>query len=255
MQQLAIRDYRRMLLFRGIIAILLGILILVWPRIALFVLVYLFGAFAVVGGIIAVATALRYSHEEGWALLLVEGILGIVAGVVAFAWPGITLLFFVFLDCDRYPGDREGLHGPVGRWARVVARAGWACVYHLWHSHRHTTFLRAVCNRLADWHLRNCLWHPVHRALLPVALTGSSGLAGTASRPALRGESGQKMLAIDPVLSPLRGLHAAYSSSRSVLHRGSVNSHAVASLRRHRREHAEIWSLNVQPGRAAQVRR
>src|SRR5260370_7788582 len=97
MQQLAIRDYRRMLLFRGIIAILLGILILVWPRIALAVLVYLFGALVLVGGIIAVATALRYTHEEGWAVLLVEGIPGIVAGVVAFAWPGITLLFFVFL--------------------------------------------------------------------------------------------------------------------------------------------------------------
>jgi uncharacterized membrane protein HdeD (DUF308 family) len=95
--QLAIRDYRRMLLFRGIIAVLLGILILVWPRIALAVLVYLFGALVLVGGIIAVATALRYSHEQGWALLLVEGILGILAGVVAFAWPGITLLFFVFL--------------------------------------------------------------------------------------------------------------------------------------------------------------
>ena len=95
--QLAIRDYRRMLLFRGIIAILIGILILVWPRIALTVLVYLFGAFAIVGGIIAVVTALRYAHEGGWALLLVEGILGILAGVVAFAWPGITLFFFVFL--------------------------------------------------------------------------------------------------------------------------------------------------------------
>jgi len=97
MQQLVIRDYRRMLLFRGIIAILLGILILVWPRIALFVLVYLFGAFAIIGGIIAVATALRYTHEQGWALLLVEGILGILVGVVAFAWTGITILFFVFL--------------------------------------------------------------------------------------------------------------------------------------------------------------
>src|SRR6266436_4498060 len=79
MQQLAIRDYRRMLLFRGIIAILLGILILVWPRLALAVLVYLFGALVLVGGIIAVAIALRYTHEEGWALLLVEGILGLVS--------------------------------------------------------------------------------------------------------------------------------------------------------------------------------
>jgi hypothetical protein len=36
----------------------------------------LFGAFVFVSGIIAAGTALSYTKEEGWALLLVEGILG-----------------------------------------------------------------------------------------------------------------------------------------------------------------------------------
>jgi len=87
-----------MFLVRGIIAIVFGVLALVLsPGITLTFLVYLFGAYAVIGGIAAVATALRYTKEDGWALLLVEGILGILAGVVAFVWPGITAFAFLFL--------------------------------------------------------------------------------------------------------------------------------------------------------------
>lgn len=96
MQQL-IGNFRTMFLFRGIAAILFGILTLVWPNITLVVLVLLFGVFAVVSGVTAVAAALRNREEHGWGLLLFEGILGILAGVVALVWPGITALAFLFL--------------------------------------------------------------------------------------------------------------------------------------------------------------
>jgi uncharacterized membrane protein HdeD (DUF308 family) len=96
--QQALQSYRRMFLVRGIIAIVFGVLALVLsPGMTLTFLVYLFGAYAFIGGVAAVATALRYTKEEGWALLLVEGILGILAGVVAFVWPGITAFVFLFL--------------------------------------------------------------------------------------------------------------------------------------------------------------
>jgi uncharacterized membrane protein HdeD (DUF308 family) len=78
MQQL-IGNFRTMFLFRGIAAILFGILTLVWPNITLVVLVLLFGIFAVISGITAVAAALRNREEQGWGLLLFEGILGILA--------------------------------------------------------------------------------------------------------------------------------------------------------------------------------
>ena len=96
MQQL-IGNFRTMVLFRGIAAVLFGIITLVWPNMTLSVLVLLFGVFAVINGITAVAAALRSTGEQGWGLLLFEGILGILAGVVALVWPGITALAFLYL--------------------------------------------------------------------------------------------------------------------------------------------------------------
>ena len=96
MQQM-IGNFRTMFLFRGIAAILFGILALVWPKLTLYVLVLLFGIFAVITGITAVAAALRNTEEQGWGLLLFEGILGILAGAVALVWPGITALAFLYL--------------------------------------------------------------------------------------------------------------------------------------------------------------
>ena len=96
MQQM-ISNVRTMFLVRGIAAILFGILTFVWPNLTLSVLVLLFGVYAVIGGITAVAAALRNRGEEGWGLLLFEGILGILAGVVALVWPNITALAFLYL--------------------------------------------------------------------------------------------------------------------------------------------------------------
>jgi len=96
--QQALRSYRSLFLVRGILGILFGVLALsVSPVITLLVLVYLFGGYALVGGIVAAALALRYTKEQGWALLLVEGLLGIVAGIVAFVWPAITAFALLFL--------------------------------------------------------------------------------------------------------------------------------------------------------------
>jgi uncharacterized membrane protein HdeD (DUF308 family) len=96
MQQL-IGHYRTMFLFRGIAAILFGILTLVWPKLSLTALVLLFGIFAVVSGITAVGAALHNTREQGWGFLLFQGILAILAGVIALVWPGITALAFLYL--------------------------------------------------------------------------------------------------------------------------------------------------------------
>jgi len=96
MQQL-LNNYRTMFLFRGIAAIAFGILALVWPKLTLLALVILFGIFAIISGIAAVAASLGDRREHGWGLLLFEGILWLLVGVVALVWPGITAFAFLFL--------------------------------------------------------------------------------------------------------------------------------------------------------------
>ena len=96
MQQL-MSNYRTMFLFRGIAAVLFSIIALVWPKMTLAVLVFAFGLFAVITGITAVVAALRNTEFPGWGWLFAEGILGILVGAVALAWPGITALAFLFL--------------------------------------------------------------------------------------------------------------------------------------------------------------
>jgi uncharacterized membrane protein HdeD (DUF308 family) len=49
--------------------------------------VLLWGAYALVDGVLDVVAGLRTSHDHRWALLI-EGVTGIAAGVATFAWPG-----------------------------------------------------------------------------------------------------------------------------------------------------------------------
>jgi uncharacterized membrane protein HdeD (DUF308 family) len=87
------------LVLRGLAAIVFGVLAFLWPSITLFVLVLLFGAYMLVDGIFAIVAAVRAAGREArWWLLLIEGVLGVLAGLVAFFWPGLTalaLLYFI----------------------------------------------------------------------------------------------------------------------------------------------------------------
>src|ERR1700686_603030 len=92
------RNYWWLMGLRGLFAVLFGVIALLRPGLTLLVLVYLFGAYAVVSGVMAVIVSLevrRYLHR--WWVLLIEGLVGIAAGVVAFAWPFITALALLYL--------------------------------------------------------------------------------------------------------------------------------------------------------------
>ena len=87
------------LALRGLAALIFGLLAFVWPGITLWALILLFGAYMLVDGAFAIVAAVRVAGDAArWWLLLVEGILGVLAGIVAFVWPGLTalaLLYFV----------------------------------------------------------------------------------------------------------------------------------------------------------------
>jgi uncharacterized membrane protein HdeD (DUF308 family) len=86
------------LALRGLVDVLFGVSAFAFPGIALAALVLAYGAFALVGGIFAVAAALvGRTHGIPWWSLLVEGIFGIAVGVITFLWPGITELALLYL--------------------------------------------------------------------------------------------------------------------------------------------------------------
>ncbi|HET9921201.1 MAG TPA: DUF308 domain-containing protein, partial [Ktedonobacteraceae bacterium] len=74
------------LLVRGILAILFGIIALADPGIALLAFIYVFAAYAILDGIMAIVVSLQErSFLRAWWVLLLEGILGIIFGILAFA--------------------------------------------------------------------------------------------------------------------------------------------------------------------------
>jgi uncharacterized membrane protein HdeD (DUF308 family) len=81
---------------RGLAAIVFGVLAFVWPGVTLAVLVLLWGAYALVDGVLALASAFRTEHDHRWGLLL-EGIVGIAAGIATFFWPGLTALVLLYI--------------------------------------------------------------------------------------------------------------------------------------------------------------
>ena len=83
---------------RGVFAILFGLLTLLLPAVTLNTLVLLFAAYMLVDGVFAIVAGVRAAaHHERWALLILEGILDIGAGVVAFFVPGLTVFVLVTL--------------------------------------------------------------------------------------------------------------------------------------------------------------
>jgi uncharacterized membrane protein HdeD (DUF308 family) len=75
-----------------------GVLTMIWPGITVETLVLFFGAYALIDGVVSLAGAIRAStHHERWGALLFEGVTGILAGIVAFAWPGITVIMLALL--------------------------------------------------------------------------------------------------------------------------------------------------------------
>ncbi len=86
-----------LLLLRGIVAILFGVIVWIEPAISLAALVLLFGAYCLVDGVFAVWTAIAGAKEhEHWWLLLLGGLVGIGVGILTFIAPGITALALLF---------------------------------------------------------------------------------------------------------------------------------------------------------------
>jgi uncharacterized membrane protein HdeD (DUF308 family) len=85
-------------LLRGLVGILFGVLAFVWPGATLLALVFVWGAYAIVDGAFALyMTYLAARQGRRWWPYLLEGLVGLSAGVLSFAWPGVTALALLYL--------------------------------------------------------------------------------------------------------------------------------------------------------------
>ncbi|HVM70931.1 MAG TPA: HdeD family acid-resistance protein [Anaerolineales bacterium] len=86
------------LALRGVVAVLFGVAAIIWPVIALQVFVLLFGAFALADGLLSIVISLVIRREVShWWVWLLEGLAGIVTGVLVFLWPAITTAVLIAL--------------------------------------------------------------------------------------------------------------------------------------------------------------
>jgi uncharacterized membrane protein HdeD (DUF308 family) len=81
----------------GLLAVVLGVALLAWPSISVLALTIVFGVYALATGIVAFGSAFssKNKDERGW--LILSGLLGIVVGIVVFAWPSISALALLYV--------------------------------------------------------------------------------------------------------------------------------------------------------------
>lgn len=95
----ALGDNWWLLLLRGMIAVLFGVVAFAWPGLTLLTLVLFWGAFAAADGIFALVASFsggRGSMAPRWWLVLV-GLSGIAAGAIAFVRPDVAATALLLL--------------------------------------------------------------------------------------------------------------------------------------------------------------
>ena len=167
------------LIIRGLTAIVLAAITVLWSDITNGQLILVFFAYAMIDGLVGIAGAVRAAEQhERWGSLLIDGLVCIAAAVVAVAWPGMFKL--IPAVCHRSLGHRQwsirnrrGVASQkigVGRMAAFFQRdrifpagnpAG-----------RHCARDPAI-DRLLARGLCLCVWRPADRAGPPPAFLGA----------------------------------------------------------------------------------
>ncbi len=116
-------------LLRGVLGLIIGFIAFFFPGPTLLSLVTLFALYLIIDGIFAIVSAVRAArHQQDWGFLTFEGIVGILAGIIALALPGLTVLVFVgllaawaFITGTLELRAAYNLEKDHGRWWMVLA--------------------------------------------------------------------------------------------------------------------------------------
>ncbi|MCW2805370.1 MAG: putative rane protein [Propionibacteriaceae bacterium] len=92
------RSLSWLLILRGILAILFGIVALIWPGLTAVALAIVFGVYVLIDGAGLVVSGIRGKNQAGQfdrgrrVLFVVAGLIGIAAGIGTLIWPDITVI-------------------------------------------------------------------------------------------------------------------------------------------------------------------
>lgn len=93
-----VSEYWWTLTLRGILAIIFGIAAVFWPGITIVTLLYLFGAYVLVSGIINIVNGIGgVSKNTSWFLVLLLGLAELGVGVYLLRHPGVTFATLILL--------------------------------------------------------------------------------------------------------------------------------------------------------------
>jgi uncharacterized membrane protein HdeD (DUF308 family) len=84
-------------ILRGVLGILFGVMLIVFPGIGLTAIILLFAVWALVGGASSLIGAWRSRSQREWWVGLFEGLAGLAAGVVAILLPAAAALALLFI--------------------------------------------------------------------------------------------------------------------------------------------------------------
>jgi len=87
-----------LVLIRAVLLVAFGIITLSSPGLALVAMVFVFGFYAIMDGVTAVYLGIRSrGTERSWGWIVAQGVISVLAGLVALVWPGVTALSLLFV--------------------------------------------------------------------------------------------------------------------------------------------------------------
>jgi uncharacterized membrane protein HdeD (DUF308 family) len=110
-----------MLALRGVLAIVFGVIALIWPGLTALALAVVFGVYAIIDGGSWLIGAFRRTGDAGQRTIRgIAGILGVALGLAALVWPGITAMVLAIVV-----GVWAIVTGAVGIWLATQLHGQW----------------------------------------------------------------------------------------------------------------------------------
>jgi uncharacterized membrane protein HdeD (DUF308 family) len=110
-----------MLALRGVLAIVFGIIAVIWPGVTALALAIVFGVYAIIDGAGMLVAAFRRPGDTGQRTIRgIAGVLGIALGIAALVWPGITATILAIVI-----GVWALVTGAIQVWAATQVRGQW----------------------------------------------------------------------------------------------------------------------------------